>query len=136
VKEGRFREGLFYRINVIPIKMPPLRERAEDVPQLAEFLIQRYNGRFRKQIRGITETTMTVLKKYWWPGNIRELENLVERLVAVSDKDYISEEDLRWSSTSRSSNRQTCAPPICLKTRRIRSNATLFFEPSKRTRGT
>jgi DNA-binding NtrC family response regulator len=56
--------------------------------------MQRYNGRFRKQIRGITETTMTVLKKYWWPGNIRELENLVERLVAVSDKDYISEEDL------------------------------------------
>ncbi len=94
VKEGRFREDLFYRINVIPIKMPPLRERAEDVPQLAEFFIQRYNGRFRKQIRGITETTMTVLKKYWWPGNIRELENLVERLVAVSDKDYISEEDL------------------------------------------
>jgi two-component system, NtrC family, response regulator AtoC len=94
VKEGRFREDLFYRINVIPIKMPPLRERAEDVPQLAEFFMQRYNGRFRKQIRGITETTMTVLKKYWWPGNIRELENLVERLVAVSDKDYISEEDL------------------------------------------
>jgi DNA-binding NtrC family response regulator len=94
VKEGRFREDLFYRINVIPIKMPPLRERAEDIPQLAEFFMQRYNGRFRKQIRGITETTMTVLKKYWWPGNIRELENLVERLVAVSDKDYISEEDL------------------------------------------
>ncbi len=94
VKDGRFREDLFYRINVIPIKMPPLRERAEDVPQLAEFFMQRYNGRFRKQIRGITETTMTVLKKYWWPGNIRELENLVERLVAVSDKDYISEEDL------------------------------------------
>jgi two-component system response regulator AtoC len=94
VKDGRFREDLFYRINVIPIKMPPLRERAEDVPQLAEFFMKRYNGRFRKQIRGITETTMTVLKKYWWPGNIRELENLVERLVAVSDKDYISEEDL------------------------------------------
>ncbi len=94
VKEGRFREDLFYRINVIPIKMPPLRERAEDVPQLAEFFMKRYNARFRKQIRGITETTMTVLKKYWWPGNIRELENLVERLVAVSDKDYISEEDL------------------------------------------
>jgi transcriptional regulator with PAS, ATPase and Fis domain len=94
VKEGRFREDLFYRINVIPIKLPPLRERTEDVPQLAEFFLRRYNGRFRKRIQGVTDSTMAVLKKYWWPGNIRELENLIERLVAVSDKDYISEEDL------------------------------------------
>jgi DNA-binding NtrC family response regulator len=94
VKEGRFREDLFYRINVIPIKLPPLRDRTEDVPLLAEFFLRRYNGRFRKRIQGITEPTMTMLKKYWWPGNIRELENLIERLVAVSDKEYISEEDL------------------------------------------
>jgi two-component system response regulator AtoC len=94
VKEGRFREDLYYRINVIPIKLPPLRERADDIPQLAEFFLRRYNGRFRKRIQGITEQTMTLLQKYWWPGNIRELENLIERLVAVSDKDYISEEDL------------------------------------------
>ena len=94
VKEGRFREDLYYRINVIPIKLPPLRERAEDVSQLAEFFLQRYNTRFRKRVRGITDTTMAMLKKHWWPGNIRELENLIERLVAVTDKDYISEEDL------------------------------------------
>jgi DNA-binding NtrC family response regulator len=94
VKEGRFREDLFYRINVIPIKLPPLRERADDVPQLAEFFLRRYNGRFRKRILGITDPTMTMLKKYWWPGNIRELENLIERLVAVSDKEFIAEEDL------------------------------------------
>jgi DNA-binding NtrC family response regulator len=94
VKEGRFREDLFYRINVIPIKLPPLRERADDIPQLAEFFLRRYNARFRKRIQGITEQTMTLLQKYWWPGNIRELENLIERQVAVSDKDYISEEDL------------------------------------------
>ena len=94
VKEGRFREDLFYRINVIPIKLPPLRDRADDIPQLADFFLRRYNARFRKRIQGITEQTMTLLQKYWWPGNIRELENLIERLVAVSDKDYISEEDL------------------------------------------
>src|SRR5438477_7461062 len=94
VKDGRFREDLYYRINVIPIKMPPLRERAEDIPHLAEFFLRRYNARFRKQVQGITESTMTLLKKYWWPGNIRELENLIERLVAVSDKEWISEEDL------------------------------------------
>jgi two-component system response regulator AtoC len=94
VKEGRFREDLFYRINVIPIKLPPLRERKADVPQLAEFFLHRYNTRFRKRIQGITEPTLELLTKYWWPGNIRELENLIERLVAVSDKEYISEEDL------------------------------------------
>src|SRR5437870_2269153 len=94
VKEGRFREDLFYRINVIPIKMPPLRERAEDIPQLVEFFLKRYTGRFRKKINGISEPTVSMLKKYWWPGNIRELENLIERLVAVSDKEYIAEEDL------------------------------------------
>ena len=94
VKEGRFREDLYYRINVIPIKLPTLRERSEDIPRLAEFFVERYNVRFRKHIVGITESTMAMLKKYWWPGNIRELENLVERLVAVNDKEYISEEDL------------------------------------------
>jgi DNA-binding NtrC family response regulator len=94
VKEGRFREDLFYRINVIPIKMPPLRERAEDVPHLIDFFLKRYTSRFRKKINGITDSTVSMLKKYWWPGNIRELENLIERLVAVSDKEYISEEDL------------------------------------------
>jgi DNA-binding NtrC family response regulator len=94
VKDGRFREDLFYRINVIPIKLPPLRDRSEDIPQLAEFFLRRYNSRFRKRIQGITESTMALLQKYWWPGNIRELENLIERLVAVSDKEYISDEDL------------------------------------------
>jgi DNA-binding NtrC family response regulator len=94
VKDGRFREDLYYRINVIPIKLPPLRDRIEDIPQLAEFFLRRYNARFRKRIQGVTDATMAMLKRYWWPGNIRELENLIERLVAVSDKDYIAEEDL------------------------------------------
>ena len=94
VKEGRFREDLYYRINVIPIKLPPLRERTDDIPKLADFFLRRYNNRFRKRIQGISDQTMQLLEKYWWPGNIRELENLIERLVAVSDKEFISEEDL------------------------------------------
>src|SRR5581483_3201325 len=94
VKEGRFREDLYYRINVIPIKLPPLRERSEDIPLLADFFLKRYNTKFRKRIQTIDAAVLTVLKKYWWPGNIRELENLIERLVAVSDKDYLAEEDL------------------------------------------
>src|SRR6185295_11428803 len=93
-KEGRFREDLYYRINVIPIKLPALRDRSDDIPRLAEFFLERYNARFRKKIRGITEPTIRILKNYWWPGNIRELENLIERLVAMSDKEWITDEDL------------------------------------------
>src|SRR5437773_6286282 len=68
VKEGRFREDLYYRINVIPIKLPPLRDRTDDIPQLADFFLRRYNARFRKKIQGITDATMAMLRKYWWPG--------------------------------------------------------------------
>jgi DNA-binding NtrC family response regulator len=94
VKEARFREDLYYRINVIPIRLPPLRERIEDLPELATFFLRRYNQKFRKDLKGISESAMRILGSYWWPGNIRELENLVERLVAVSDKEWITDEDL------------------------------------------
>jgi DNA-binding NtrC family response regulator len=96
VKEGTFREDLYYRLNVIPIRMPALRDRIEDLPALARFFLTRYNTRFRKNVQGIADSTMRVLSAYWWPGNIRELENLVERLVAVSDKDWITDEDLPY----------------------------------------
>ncbi len=96
VKEGRFREDLFYRLNVIPIRMPPLRDRLEDLNDLVHFFLRRYNGKFRKSIQGIADSTLKVLSSYWWPGNIRELENLIERLVAVSDKDWITDEDLPY----------------------------------------
>jgi DNA-binding NtrC family response regulator len=96
VKEGTFREDLYYRLNVIPIRMPPLRDRIEDLPELARFFIGRYNKRFRKGIQGIADSTLKILGSYWWPGNIRELENLMERIVAVSDKDWITDEDLPY----------------------------------------
>jgi DNA-binding NtrC family response regulator len=96
VKEGRFREDLFYRLNVIPIRMPPLRDRLEDLNELARFFLRRYNLKFKKNIEGIADTTLQVLMAYWWPGNIRELENLIERLVAVTDKDWITDEDLPY----------------------------------------
>src|SRR5499426_4202142 len=89
VKEGTFREDLYYRLNVIPIRMPPLRERIEDLPDLARFFLRRYNVKFRKSIQGIADSTLKILGGYWWPGNIRELENLIERLAAVTDKDWI-----------------------------------------------
>lgn len=94
VKDGRFREDLYYRVNVIPIKLPPLRERPEDVPELAQFFLRRYSARFHKRVDGIADSTMRILCNYWWPGNIRELENLIERLVAVGDQQWITDEDL------------------------------------------
>jgi transcriptional regulator with PAS, ATPase and Fis domain len=87
---------MFYRLNVVPIKMPALRDRIEDLPDLARFFLRRYNVKFRRNIQGIAESTMQILCSYWWPGNIRELENLIERLVAVSDKEWITDEDLPY----------------------------------------
>jgi len=96
VREGRFREDLYYRINVIPLNLPPLRERIEDLPDLARFFLARYNEKFKKSIRGISASAMAVLQAYRWPGNIRELENLVERLVAVCDQDVVDSENLPY----------------------------------------
>jgi two-component system NtrC family response regulator len=96
VKEQRFREDLFYRLNVIDLKMPALRDRIEDVPDLARFFLRRYSVKFHKNLQGIADSTLQILSNYWWPGNIRELENLIERLVAVSDKEWLTDEDLPY----------------------------------------
>ena len=96
VKAGSFREDLFYRLNVIPLRLSPLRERGEDVPELARFFLWRYNVKFRKNIQGIADSTIEILRSHRWPGNIRELENLIERLVAVSGRDWITDEDLPY----------------------------------------
>jgi DNA-binding NtrC family response regulator len=94
VKEGTFRGDLFYRLNVVPVRLPPLRDRLEDLPMLADFFLRRYNARFQKQIKGIADTTLRMLTHYWWPGNIRELENLIERIVATCDGEWITDDDL------------------------------------------
>jgi len=96
VKEGQFREDLFFRLNVIPVRMPALRDRIDDLPDLAHFFLRRYNVKFRKNVEGIAETTLSILRNYWWPGNVRELENLIERLVAISDKEWLTDEDLPY----------------------------------------
>jgi transcriptional regulator with PAS, ATPase and Fis domain len=81
VKQGKFREDLFYRINVVPIALPPLRERAGDVPLLVQHMIERHGGG-RKYV--VAPPTMNVLERYPWPGNVRELENSVQRAIALS----------------------------------------------------
>jgi DNA-binding NtrC family response regulator len=94
VKQGTFRADLFYRLNVIPMRLPPLRERAEDIPPLIDFFIKRYNARFKKQVAGMAASTTRLLAHHWWPGNVRELENLIERLVAMARSEWITDEDL------------------------------------------
>jgi formate hydrogenlyase transcriptional activator len=84
VAEKKFRSDLFYRLNVVPITLPPLRERAEDIPLLVNFFAAKYTLRMRKSIERIPSETMAVLTSYSWPGNIRELQNLIERSVTLS----------------------------------------------------
>jgi formate hydrogenlyase transcriptional activator len=83
LQEGRFRADLFYRLNVLPLTLPPLRERRSDVPLLASFFVERFSRQFGKQINGISQDTMDVLSRYSWPGNVRELQNVIERAVVL-----------------------------------------------------
>jgi two-component system, NtrC family, response regulator PilR len=94
IAEGRFREDLFYRINVIPIALPPLRERREDIPLLAEHFLKKYNSQMEKTITGVSHEAMELLVGHDWPGNIRELENVLERAVALEATPTILAESL------------------------------------------
>ena len=95
VREGNFREDLFFRLNVVPVTLPPLRQRKGDVPVLAEFFLNRFNRRMNRHIAGITPAAMTALDGYHWPGNVRELENLMERMVVLTpDHQRIDVKDL------------------------------------------
>ncbi|MRG91836.1 sigma-54-dependent transcriptional regulator [Polyangium spumosum] len=91
---GRFREDLFYRINVLPIGIPPLRERREDVPLLVEHFMNRNNARFGTNIRQLSPEARRLLLEYAWPGNVRELENTIERAMVLAEKDSIEADDL------------------------------------------
>jgi PAS domain S-box-containing protein len=94
---GAFRRDLFYRLNVFPMEIPPLRERKEDIPLLVEYFIDRFARKAGKNIRGITKRTLDLLQSYPWPGNIRELQNVIERSVIVSETENFSVDD-SWLS--------------------------------------
>ncbi len=95
VRDGKFREDLFFRLNVIPITVPPLRHRKGDIPLLAQYFLAKFNRKLNKHIKAITPEAMAVLETYPWPGNIRELENLIERMVVLgTDNTKIDQGDL------------------------------------------
>ena len=94
VSAGRFRQDLYYRLNVVTIEMPALCQRREDIPLLAEHFLQRFAARNRKAVKGFTPQAMDLLIHYDWPGNIRELENAIERSVVLLTGEYISEREL------------------------------------------
>jgi DNA-binding NtrC family response regulator len=94
VKAGKFREDLFYRLQVMPIMLPPLRARQGDVPLLAAFLIDRFNTEFRKKVRGLSPAATQILEQHGWPGNVRELRNVIERAMLLAEGDRLDASDL------------------------------------------
>ena len=98
VREGKFREDLFYRLQVMPILLPPLRERRGDIPLLANYYVDRYNREFKKKVRGISADALRLLEGHRWPGNIRELRNAIERAMLLIDRESIEPEDFTMVS--------------------------------------
>ncbi len=100
VAQGLFREDLYYRLNVVSIDMPPLRERKDDIEQLAKFFLKRFAGELKKTVMGMSPDAQKLLMRYNWPGNIRELENSIERAVLLTEGPLLTSADLRLGELS------------------------------------
>jgi len=97
VEEGQFRQDLLYRINTIQIELPPLRERKEDIPELVEFFLKKYNLKYCKSILGITPVAMNKLVSHSWPGNVRELQHAIEKAVILSAGQELTPDDFLFN---------------------------------------
>lgn len=111
VRDGSFREDLFYRLNVLPIRLPPLRDRAEDVPVLARFFADGFNREFRKSVREIVPEAMEALQGHAWPGNVRELRNAVERAVLLGEDGRLTVDDFPLHAPRGSASAEVALPP-------------------------
>ena len=110
VANGLFREDLYYRLNVVSVEMPPLRERKEDIIALAEFFIRRFSGELKKKIDGMHPDAAKMLVRYNWPGNIRELENAIERAVLLTEVSSLGPDDLRLGEVVSTGGEQQSVP--------------------------
>jgi transcriptional regulator with GAF, ATPase, and Fis domain len=113
VAQGSFRQDLLYRLNVFPIEVPPLRERKDDILMLVEYFVQRYANRAGRSIRSIEKKTLDLLQSYDWPGNIRELQNVIERSIILSSADVFSVDEL-WLSKSLPARASRAETPSAL----------------------
>jgi len=111
VAKGSFREDLFYRLNVMPLNVPPLRERQEDIPLLAQHFLKKFAEKNRKTVKGFVPLSMDMLVNYDWPGNVRELENAIERAVILMTGEHITESQLPINITEKYPDRQSSPPP-------------------------
>ncbi|MBW1800682.1 MAG: sigma-54-dependent Fis family transcriptional regulator, partial [Deltaproteobacteria bacterium] len=109
IDAGRFREDLYYRLNVVTLNLPALRERPEDIPLLAQHFLKAFSEKNRKKIKGLTPQAMDLLLKFGWPGNVRELMNAIERAVVLSRSDYIDREE--FSLLPGSDDAEVTSPP-------------------------
>ncbi len=107
VREGKLRQDLYYRLNIVPLKLPPLRERREDIPLLASHFLAKYATEFNKDVRDFTAEAMAKLALYQWPGNVRELQHTIERAVALSNQEYIRGCDLLLSQMEDSPDQES-----------------------------
>jgi two-component system, NtrC family, response regulator AtoC len=112
VANGQFREDLYYRLNVVSIDMPPLRERKDDIQQLAMFFLRRFSGELKKRLDGLSPDAHKLLMRYNWPGNIRELENAIERAVLLTEGPLLSSSDLRLGELSTSQPSGDASPVV------------------------
>ena len=131
VDAGKFREDLFYRLNVFPIRLPPLRERLQDVPLLVEYLVSRYAQKAGKKFRDITSKTLQLFRAYRWPGNIRELQNVIERAVVLCDGDTFSVDE----SWLRQESSPASGPVVPLVTTLEDRERQMIEEALEQTRG-
>ena len=111
IADGAFRSDLYYRLNVFPIHVPPLRDRAEDIPLLVEYFTQRYAAKAGKRITEVSRRTMELLRSYDWPGNVRELQNVIERAVILSEGTLAVDETWFTRPASRAAGRCTSPGP-------------------------
>ena len=107
IERGLFRRDLFYRLNIITIRIPPLRERKEDIPPLVQSFIRRYNSETCREVNGISDGALRYLSEYDWPGNVRELQNVVERVMASTRNDFLETDDFRRFSPHPESENRT-----------------------------
>ncbi|MCO4769975.1 MAG: sigma 54-interacting transcriptional regulator [Deltaproteobacteria bacterium] len=101
IRAGRFREDLFYRLNEVTLQLPPLRDRGDDIVQLGQYMLSRYAVRYSSKVRGFTNATTMALKNYYWPGNVRQLENRVKKAVIMSDRALLTPEDMGLSKGTK-----------------------------------